>query len=412
MFDAVAPERIAVGHLGSAGNRTPEDLAYLRPFPAGGAFTSAGDMGTLLIALLGFEEEVVNAQMRAAMLDPSYRPHPDVPGRTAGGLVERSVSGTRAVGHGGDIGTFAAEFWLVPEQGIGFFFAFNAVDLEFSDEVVNGLLDLLVDMEPGPEPPEYAIASELLDEYSGSYRWTRFGRSQADKILALTPPYNLFVAANEDGTLTLEILGVDEKWVFRPIDDAAFVKVSGDAVMVDGLPIDPGERIAFTRDDAGDVAYIHLSMHTIAADKTPMYLMGIVQLATLGSIVLLYLLALVAWLIGGWVRRRKSGTLSDGGRWMRRLALVETSLLVAALVTFFIGIGGTIQFGMPPMAILAVTLFTVAAVVGLGLIPASVVTWVRGWLTVGERVVLSLLALTAPVVLWWTIYWNVFGFQF
>ena len=97
---------------------------------------------------------------------------------------------------------------------------------------------------------------------------------------------------------------------------------------------------------------------------------------------------------------------------MRRLALIETGLLAAALVTFFIGIGGTIQFGMPPMAILAVTLFTVAAVVGLGLIPASVFTWVRGWLTVGERVVLSMLALTTPVVLWWTIYWNVFGFQF
>jgi hypothetical protein len=97
---------------------------------------------------------------------------------------------------------------------------------------------------------------------------------------------------------------------------------------------------------------------------------------------------------------------------MRRFALIETGLLAAALVTFFIGIGGAIQFGMPPMAILAVTLFTVSAVVGLGLIPASVLTWVRGWLTVGERVVLSVLALTAPILLWWTIYWNVFGFQF
>ena len=411
-FDAVEPEAAAVGHLGKAGDRTPEDLAYLYNFPAGGAFTTAGDMGNLLLELLGFEDGVIDARMRSAMLDPSYRPHPEVPGRTAGGLIERSVAGTRVVGHGGDIGTFAAEFWLVPEQGIGFFFAFNAVDLEFSDEVVTGLLDLLVDMEPGSAPPEYAIAPDILDEYSGSYRWTRFGRSQADKIMALTPPYNLFVAANDDGTLTLEILGVDEQWVFRPIDDAAFAKVSGDLVMVDGLPVDPGERIAFTRDDAGDVAYIHLSMQTIAAEKTPMYLMGVVQLAILGSIVMLYLLALIAWPIGWWVRRRNSAALSDGGRWMRRLAVIETGLLVAALVTFFIGVGGTIQFGMPPMAIIAVTLFTISAVVGLGLIPASVLTWVRGWLTVGERVVLSVLALTAPMLLWWTIYWNVFGFQF
>ena len=240
-FDAVEPEAAAVGHLGRAGGRTPEDLAFPHTFPAGGAFSTAGDMGILLVSLLGFEDDVIDAQMRSAMLDPFYRPHPEVPGLTAGGLVERSVAGTRVVGHSGDIGTFAAEFWLAPDQGIGFFFAFNAVDLEFSDEVVTGLLDLLVDMEPGSAPPEYAIAPDILDEYSGSYRWTRFGRSQADKIMALTPPYNLFVAANDDGTLTLEILGVDEQWVFRPIDDAAFVKVSGDLVMVDGLPVDPGD---------------------------------------------------------------------------------------------------------------------------------------------------------------------------
>jgi CubicO group peptidase (beta-lactamase class C family) len=411
-FDAVEPDGAAVGYLGTAGNRTAEEMAYLHNFPAGGAFTTANDMGKLIVTLLGFDSDVITADMRSAMLEPSYRPLPEVPGRTAGGLVERSVTGTRVVGHAGDIGTFGAEMWLVPDEGIGFFFAFNAVDLEFSNEVVTGLLDLLVGVDPGPQPAEYSISSEVLDEYAGSYRWTRFGRSQADKILALTPPYNLFVAANDDLTLTLEMMGVAEQWVYRPINDSAFIKISGDRVMVNGLPVDPGDRIGFTRDESGDVAYVHLSQELIAAEKTPGFLMGIAQLAVLGSIVLLFALGLAAWPIGAWVRRRKAGTLSDGERWIRRLALTETGLVVTALVALIIGIMGTIQFGMPPMAILAVTLFTLAAVVGLGLIPAAVLTWVRGWLTLGERVVLSILALTTPMLLWWTIYWNVFGYQF
>ena len=104
--------------------------------------------------------------------------------------------------------------------------------------------------------------------------------------------------------------------------------------------------------------------------------------------------------------------LGDGERWTRRLAVAQTGLLLAALVTFAFGLGGTIQFGMPPMAVLAVALFTLAAVVGLGLPPTAVVAWARGWLTAGERAVLSVLALAAPVVLWWTVYWNVFGFRF
>ncbi len=33
--------------------------------------------------------------------------------------------------------------------------------------------------------------------------------------------------------------------------------------------------------------------------------------------------------------------------------------------------------------------------------------WARVWLTEGERVLLAMLALTTPVRLWWTIYWNV-----
>ena len=134
--------------------------------------------------------------------------------------------------------------------------------------------------------------------------------------------------------------------------------------------------------------------------------------SALATLVLLFVLGLAAWPIGAWVRRRQAGILTDGGRWVRRLVLTETGLVVTALIALFLGIRGTIQFGMPPMAILAVTLFTMAAVVGLGLIPASVLTWVRDWLTVGERVVVSILALTTPVLLWWTFYWNVFGYRF
>jgi hypothetical protein len=35
----------------------------------------------------------------------------------------------------------------------------------------------------------------------------------------------------------------------------------------------------------------------------------------------------------------------------------------------------------------------------------------RGWLSIGERIMLSILALTAPILVWWTNYWNLFGFQ-
>jgi hypothetical protein len=45
------------------------------------------------------------------------------------------------------------------------------------------------------------------------------------------------------------------------------------------------------------------------------------------------------------------------------------------------------------------------------ILPAAVAAWMRGWLSVGERITLSVRALTAPILFWSTDYWNLFGVQ-
>lgn len=412
-FAQSPPPGLAVGYTGTPGARAPADPFGVRPYPAAGAFTTAADMGSLLLALLGRAPDVVPGEVLDAYLGPGYRANPDVPGRTGGGLVERRVDGVRIVGHGGDVGAYSAELVLVPEQHLGFFLAANAVDHEFSHAVVDGLLDLLVDPAPVAEPEFADLAEDELAEYAGAYRWTRYSRTQVDKVLAMTPPYNTFVRAPGDGTLVVTWLGVDEQWVYRPVAGGSLVKVSGDSAVVDGLVIDPGERIAFTRAADGKVAYLNLSMQTVAAQKVPLPLVGVVQVSTIGVIVLLFLLALPGWGLGAWLRsRRPDRPVRPGERRLRRFLVAQTALVVGALVLLFAGVGGGAAFGMPPAAIAAAVAFTAAAVAGLALPPAAVVAWARGLLTVGERAQLTVLALAAPVLLWWTLYWNLFGLRF
>ena len=62
-------------------------------------------------------------------------------------------------------------------------------------------------------------------------------------------------------------------------------------------------------------------------------------------------------------------------------------------------------------AVAAASLISVAAVGGLALIPVTVAAWVKDWFTVGGRVLYTVLALLAPVLLWWAWYWNLLGWQ-
>jgi hypothetical protein len=48
----------------------------------------------------------------------------------------------------------------------------------------------------------------------------------------------------------------------------------------------------------------------------------------------------------------------------------------------------------------------------LGAHPRRGRAWTNRWFTVGGRIYYSLLAVTAPVLLWWVNYWNPFGFRF
>jgi len=151
----------------------------------------------------------------------------------------------------------------------------------------------------------------------------------------------------------------------------------------------------------------------VAAEKVLLLLIGVVQVFTTGVIVLLFLLALPGWGLGAWLRsRRPDRPVRPGERRIRLFPVGQTALVTGALVLLFAGVGGGAAFGMPPAAIAATVTFTAAALAGLALPPAAVVAWARGLLTVGERIQLTVLALTAPVLLWWTLYWNLFGLRF
>jgi CubicO group peptidase (beta-lactamase class C family) len=413
---AEVESRLAVGYVGSAGSRKPADRAYDRDYPASGAVSTGADIAQFMIALLeGGQADgnrVVGPETAAAYLAPAYRPDPSMPGRTTGGLEELWINGEQAVGHGGDTLSSAAQMILLPAQHTGFFLAYNTAVDEFRENVMRAILDRYY---PGhrPEPAFVSLDRDQLAKFAGKYRWTRFARSKADKILAWTPPYNTTVDANADGTLTVWWLGVGEHWRYRPTGPTTFTKVSGKRAVVDGLVLDPGDRISFSVEN-GHVTYLHTSLHTVALERVPVYLWGIVQIVAYVAIVALFLISLLVWPLGALIRKRRRRPASRG--WARCalwLAVGVALTISLATVALFLGLSDSdVVYGATPTIYAATAMITIASTAGLLLVPAAADAWWKHWFTIGGRLYYSLLALAVPVLLWWAIYWNLLGFQF
>ncbi len=407
--------RLAVGYEGSAGGRTAAEWIYQRNSPAGGAVTTAADMGRFMVALLGGGTidgvRVLEKEAAELHLASYHRPDPMVPGRTTGGLEELFINGERAVAHGGDIFSYSAQMVLLPDHATGFFVVYNAFDDQLRDDLITSIFDRYYP-DTSAEPSQFVLSETELSRFDGGYRWTRYSRTQVDKILAMTPPYNTFVTANEDQTLTVSFLGIDERWVYRPIGPTTFTKIAGERAVVDGLAVDPGDTISFTIED-GEVKYLHLSLHTIAAERTPLWLMGVVQISAFGIIVLLFLASLLVWPTGALIRKWRGRQSAHG--WARAalwLVVGVAVLAVAGMIALFLGLSSDVIYGVTPMILLATTLISLAGLLALALVPAAITAWARGWFTIGGRIYYSLLALSASILLWWANYWNILGFRF
>jgi CubicO group peptidase (beta-lactamase class C family) len=408
--------RLAVGYIGNSGSRRPDERAYDRDYPASGAVSTAADMGRFMIGLLEHGQvngsRVVSPETASAYLAPAYRPDPTVPGRTTGGLEELWINGEQAVGHGGDTLSSAAQMILLPEQRTGVFLVYNVAVDEFRENVMREILDRYYP-DRRPDPSFIKLSPDELKTFAGKYRWTRFARSKADKILAWTPPYNTSVDANADGTLTVWWLGVGEHWRYRPTGPTTFTKVSGERAVVDGLVLDPGDRISFSV-ESGDVTYLHTSLHTVALERVPVYLWGIVQVVAYVAIVALFLVSLVVWPVGALIRRRRGRPAPRG--WARGalwLAVGVALTITLATIALFLGLSDDdVVYGATPTIYAATGLITIASTAGLLLIPAAVGAWWKHWYTIGGRLYYSVLAFSVPVLLWWGIYWNLIGFQF
>jgi len=332
--------------------------------PAGALSSTAADMARFMIAHLGkgrlgavriLREETAEAMQRRQSAN-----HPAVSGLTYGFQV-LNLAGQRVLFQPGDMLYFTAALFLLPEQDLGLFVAYNRGRAsEAPTELLRALLARLVPLAPWflPAPPGSSSDREV-GRFAGTYRSTRRNESTLEKLQELFSPVR--VRAIAPGTLWVSGLAV--------VPRALWVQTEPGVFRAQASP----QLIAFREDGAGQVTHLFEGNFPSAGySRVPWYGVPALHYAVLAVGALLFSLTPIVWSVSA-IRRPGAGTLC------------VVNLLFLAGMVMVLARGQELLYGVTPFARAVLVLSLISAgLTGLTLFLALIALRRRFWSLAGR----------------------------
>jgi CubicO group peptidase (beta-lactamase class C family) len=222
-FEAPLPARLAP--LASQeywlGSQPPWPIEYLGRRPAGGMFSTAGDMGKYMIAHLQNgrygDQRILTDEAARTMHTIQWRGHSDAPG-IAISFYQAVGNGRFVLTHGGDLACQHSDLWLIPAEHVGVFVIFNSTGKDWTrirGSIWRAFLErYFPPLDPGPPRPSSTAHADAL-AVAGNYLTTRRAQTSILSISFFLSP--IAVQASSDDTISLQGAtydnGVPKKYV-------------------------------------------------------------------------------------------------------------------------------------------------------------------------------------------------------
>ena len=259
------------------------------------------------------------------------------------------------------------------------------------------------------------MSSESLERFAGSYRWVRYPRSTLGKLIALIPgPYPIVIQANEDTSLSLSFFGADAEWRYVPVEQHVFKKVEGGPQLLGGLQVDPGDTLVFRENQAGEVTYGFVSLQNTAFEKLAWYESAEAQMGTMGSLLLLFVSAVVLWPLGAVIRRLRKRDREPNPTWRRTVWVgwLVSGLNLVFLLVLLLSFGEELVFGVPLLIRVILVIPIVTSILSVVFLALTVIAWIRGYGSLVSRLYYSLIALASVLFVLFAGYWNMLSWRF
>ncbi|NEO07168.1 serine hydrolase domain-containing protein [Moorena sp. SIO3I8] len=291
---------LAVGYQYKNGNYIKQPFTCNKSVPTTALTTTAEDMAHFMIAHLQGgrygTQRILNDTTVKEMHRQHYTNFPNIP-QAAGstyGFFERFVNNQRIIEHGGSMSGYTNLVFLIPEQKLGFYIAYNRNSLNenLRDDLVQQFLDRYYPVQETiaspteiitkaiPEAiPEANIPQQYKQQYkqiNGGYRFIRYPRKYLVKLaIVLLESGRLFtIKTNQDHTLT--IFPGRSKWeeveplLFRATDSNMYIN--------------------FRPDSQGKITGMSMSSHVhLTYEKLPWYETLVLQLGLVVFCVIIFL---------------------------------------------------------------------------------------------------------------------------
>jgi CubicO group peptidase (beta-lactamase class C family) len=383
-----------------------EDLS-----PAGIIRASVTDMARFMIAHLQDgrysdaaipEAQILEQATARQMHSTLYTPDPRMLGTTYG-FFEFSDNGQRVIGHGGEGEPMASTLFLLPDQNMGVFVAYNSLGADGLNSQHLGFQRAFFDhyypapaLKPIQPPADFAARA---DRFVGAYKMTRSSYTTLEKYMTLSPAVE--VKNPGDGTLILVTPWGD--WSFIEEQPLYFRKVDG--------PF----HILFREDDQGHIAYLF-------TDYTPMMAFEKVQwYETLGfniPLLLISLLMFLSMLPVVLIRAIQNRRTSDDQEPVFRDAHLAYRLIVGISILnllFVVGVflwGQQIWSGIPLLLKIVLGLGVLSAMLTVGAVVYTVLAWKNSYCGIASRMYYTLVTIAAVAFVWFLNQWNLLGWRY
>lgn len=370
-----------------AAEQGPRKFEFVTASPAGALSATATDMSRLMLAFLGEGTlegaTILKPETVRAMEARQFELHPDL---HAIGLIlmDYSMNGQRAVGHGGDTIYFHSDMMLMPEAHVGLFISYNSAGSRSGGgrtEVIRAFMNRYFP-EPVTASPQIDLKAAQADgrAVSGVYSGSRRGESTLLKVAAVLGQAS--VNTDQNGVLTIEGAqnprGGLKRW--REVGPLVYREMDGP------------DLIAFRRDANGVVTDLLPSAPIQLSQRVTGLANKKVLVPALSVSLSLLILTLLLWPVAVIIRKRYGRSLLSTAT-DRVLYLLSrlTCLLEIVFVALIV-----LPLSMADKNI---------AFIGDGLNPWLSAAHVLGWLAVLGLFVLTITAVRfwrAPNLGWWT----------
>jgi hypothetical protein len=377
----------------------------LLPFaPAGSVSASATDMARFMIAHLRRgqfgDARILQDSTARVMHSPAFTHAEGLDGYDLG-FYEQSSHGVQLIGHGGDTQWFHTNLTIAPEHNWGIFVSYNSApggELSFGPFLQN-----VLDHYYPVETPALASARDTIDNaYFGSYRINRSSYTTMEKAVGLASAVK--VARDENPALLQ---------VQSPLGTARFLAAGPDQFR----EVDGSERIAFKRDNSGNVTHLFLgSVPMMGMERLAWYETPLLHQLLLAITVVLFFTAPVV-VFGSWILHRRFRELprlsrrERLARWSAVLVAVLSLVFVGGLVAIISNPGGLIK-GNAGSLNFVLAFPVLIAVLALLLLWFTVSAWRRKWWGVWGRVHYTAVAGAAVLFTVVMAYWNLLGWRY